>query len=93
LDGDDCSTGGRGGGATALAHLPNLDMGGKCAPGCALLLKAVRDRRGRRVEATAVSPKYGTPKCEYIAQLLYVDDHRSVTTATSTSASMAPPVQ
>ena len=58
----------------AIAHLPNLDMGGKCIPCAKLLLKPARDRKGNLVGKDAVSPKYGTPKCEFIAQLLRYDE-------------------
>lgn len=58
----------------AIVHLPNLDMGGKCVPGAKLLLKPARDRKGKLVGKDAVSPKYGTPKCEFIAQLLRYDE-------------------
>lgn len=58
----------------AICHVPNLDMGGKCVPGTTLLMKAARDKKGNLVGKDAVSPKYGTPKCEFIAQLLRVDE-------------------
>lgn len=58
----------------ALAHVPNLDMGGKCRPGAKLLLRQARDYQGNPVKSDAVNPKFGTPKCEFIAQLLYVDE-------------------
>lgn len=58
----------------AIVHVPNLDMGGKCVPGVTILCKPARDRKGNLVGPDAVSPKYGTPKCEYIAQLLHVDE-------------------
>jgi len=58
----------------ALAHVPNLDMGGKCIPGATLLLRPARDKKGNLVGKDAVNPKYGTPKCEFIAQLLRVDE-------------------
>lgn len=54
--------------------MPSLDLGGKCVPGKILLLKAAVDRKGAPVGADAVSPKYNTPKCEFIAQLVWVDD-------------------
>lgn len=57
-----------------IAHLPNLDMGGKCIAGAKLLLKPARDRKGNLVGKDAVSAKYGTPKCEFIAQLLRYDE-------------------
>ena len=58
----------------AIAHVPNLDMGGKCIPGTTLLLKPARTPKGDLVGAHAVSPKYGTPKCEFHTQLVYVDE-------------------
>lgn len=58
----------------AIVHLPNLDMGGKCIPGAKLLLKPARDRKGNLVGRDAVSQKYGTPKCEFIVQLLRYDE-------------------
>lgn len=58
----------------AICHVPNLDMGGKCIPSSDMLVKPARDRKGVLVGPDAVSPKYGTPKCEYIAQLLRVDE-------------------
>jgi hypothetical protein len=58
----------------AIAHVPNLDMGGKCVPGVTLLLKPARNPKGVKVGANGVSPKYGTPKCEFITQLLHVDE-------------------
>ncbi len=61
-------------GRVAIAHVPNLDMGGKCIPGCTLLVKAATDKKGNKIGADAVSPKYGTPKCEFHAQLLLVDE-------------------
>ena len=58
----------------ALVHVPNLDMGGKCIPGTTILCKPARDHKGNLVGPNAVNAKYGTPKCEYIAQLLLVDE-------------------
>lgn len=58
----------------AIAHVPNLDMGGKCVPGATILVKAARTPKGIKVGCNAVSPKYGTPKCEFITQLLHVDE-------------------
>jgi hypothetical protein len=62
----------------AIAHVPNLDMGGKCKPGVTLLLKPARNAKGVKVGCgpDAVSAKYGTPKCEFITQLLHVDESR-----------------
>ena len=58
----------------AIAHVPSLDMGGKCIPGTRLVLKVARDKKGNAVGKDAVSAKYGTPKCEFITQLVRVDD-------------------
>lgn len=59
------------GGREALAHVPNLGMGGKCVPGARLLLKYARNSRTHeKIGPNAKNPKYGTPKCEFIAQLL-----------------------
>ncbi|KAL3917883.1 MAG: hypothetical protein SGARI_007604 [Bacillariaceae sp.] len=49
-------------------------MGGKCVSGAKLLMKPARDKKGNLVGKDAVNPKYGTPKCEFIAQLLRVDE-------------------
>ena len=37
-------------------------------------MRPARDQKGNFVGKDAVSPKYGTPKCEFIAELLYVDE-------------------
>jgi DNA-binding sugar fermentation-stimulating protein len=60
-------------GRIALAHMPSLDLGGKCIAGSEVLLKAAVDRKGQPVGATATG-KYGTPKCEFIMQLLRVNE-------------------
>ena len=57
-----------------LVHVPNLDMGGKCVPGTQIVMKPARDKKGNLIGKDAINPKYGTPKCEYIAQLIRVDD-------------------
>ena len=57
-------------GRVAIAHTPSLDMGGKMRkPGTRMLLRPARDRKGNLVGANTLG-KYGTPKCEFIAQLL-----------------------
>ncbi|CAJ1949604.1 unnamed protein product [Cylindrotheca closterium] len=61
-------------GREVICHVPNLDCGGKCVPGTKILMKPARDRKGKLVGPDAKSPKYGTPKCEFIAQLIYVDE-------------------
>lgn len=59
----------------AICHMPNLDMGGKCtALGTRLWVVPLRDRKGVLVGSEAVSPKYGTPKCEFSARLVHVDE-------------------
>ena len=58
----------------AIIHVPNLDMGGKCVPGATLFVKPARDKKGNLVGPNAVNPKFGTPKCEFITQLLRVDE-------------------
>jgi len=55
-------------GREAIAHFPSLDLGGKCLPGHTVLVRPARDSKGRLVGPGAVSPKYGTPKCEFICQ-------------------------
>lgn len=60
-------------GRVVIAHMPSMDCGGKCVPGAAVLLKPSRDKKGVLVGANAVGP-YGTPKCEFIMQLLRVDE-------------------
>lgn len=61
----------------AIAHVPNLDMGGKCIEGSIVLVKASRDKKtGQKIGSNGTSVKYGTPKCEFITQLLYVDDEK-----------------
>ena len=58
----------------AIAHVPNLDMGGKCVPGVKLWVKPQRDKKGNLLGPNAVNPKFGTPKCEFITQLLRCDE-------------------
>jgi DNA-binding sugar fermentation-stimulating protein len=60
-------------GREAIAHVPCMDMGGKCIPGAQLLLKIARDRKGVPVGANVMG-KFGTPKCEFITQLLWNDE-------------------
>jgi DNA-binding sugar fermentation-stimulating protein len=82
----------------AICHVPNLDMGGKCRPGVQLLMKRARDNKGRIVGPDATSPKFGTPKCEFILQLMYVDESafggNNIKTSSSskTAACLYPPV-
>lgn len=60
-------------GRIALAHVPALDMGGLCVTGSKLLLKRAVDGKGRPIGSKAVGA-YGTPKCEFILQLVYVSE-------------------
>merc|ERR1711968_38816 len=48
-----------------------MDMGGKCIEGANLLVRVATDAKGNPVGKDAVSAKYGTPKCEFITQLLW----------------------
>ena len=57
-------------GREAIAHVPCMDMGGKCVSGASLLLKIATDRKGNPIGSSALG-KYGTPKCEFITQLLW----------------------
>lgn len=61
-------------GREAICHVPNLDMGGKCRAGVVLLVKPQRDKKGNLLGPNAVNPKYNTPRCEFAAQLLRVDE-------------------
>ena len=56
-------------GRVAICHMPSLDMGGKLRPGVEVLMKTSVDKSGAPIGADALG-KYGTPKCEFIAQLL-----------------------
>ena len=56
-------------GRVAIAHMPSMEMGGKCVAGAECLLKPATDKAGRLVGSEATG-KYGTPKCEFIMQLL-----------------------
>ena len=56
-------------GRTAIAHMPSMDMGGKCIPGAECLVRTSVDKAGKPIGADALG-KYGTPKCEFIMQLL-----------------------
>jgi len=42
--------------------------------GVEMLVRPQRDKKGNLLGPNAVSPKYGTPKCEFVAQLLLVDE-------------------
>ena len=62
---------------TAIAHVPNLDMGGKCVSGTEMLVKPARNRKGVLVGANTLG-KYGTPKCEFHTQLIKVKECENV---------------
>lgn len=57
-------------GRVAIAHMPSMDMGGKCVPGAAVLLKTQIDKATKLPIGPDVVGKYGTPKCEFILKLL-----------------------
>jgi hypothetical protein len=54
-------------------------MGGKCGVGSQIRVKAAQDSKGRLVGADSVSKLYGTPKCEFICQLLKVNEQECET--------------
>ena len=60
-------------GREVIVHMPSMDMGGKCRAGVAVLMRPSRDKKGGLVGGSALGP-YGTPKCEYIMQLLRVHE-------------------
>eukprot|EP00943_MAST-04B_sp_MAST-4B-sp1_P002552 g2552.t1 len=64
-------------GRVAIAHVPNLDMGGKCVKSTEMLLTAARDRKGNLVGSNTLG-KYGTPKCEFHAKLINVKEIENV---------------
>jgi DNA-binding sugar fermentation-stimulating protein len=50
-------------------------MGGKCVEGVELLVKPQRDKKtGDLLGPNVINSKHGTPKCEFIAQLLRCDE-------------------
>lgn len=63
-------------GRVAIAHVPSLDMGGKCVAGSVVMMKPAVDRKGIPIGPDSLSKKYNTPKCEFIVQLLKVEDER-----------------
>jgi DNA-binding sugar fermentation-stimulating protein len=60
-------------GRIALAHVPALDMGGLCIEGSKILLKPAIDSKGKLVGANSMG-SYGKPKCEFIIQLVRVNE-------------------
>jgi hypothetical protein len=60
-------------GREAIAHMPSMDMGGKCASGVACVVRAATTKKGELVGADALGP-HGTPKCEFILQLIRVEE-------------------
>jgi len=60
-------------GREVIVHVPSMDMGGNFVQGAEMLVRPARDRKGNLIGSKAVG-KYGTPKCEFIAQLLRVKD-------------------
>ena len=55
--------------------MPSLGLGGKADAGARVLVKPAVDKKtGGPLGADAVSPKYGTPKCEFICQLAELED-------------------
>eukprot|EP00468_Gymnochlora_sp_CCMP2014_P000457 CAMPEP_0167742590 /NCGR_PEP_ID=MMETSP0110_2-20121227/1521_1 /TAXON_ID=629695 /ORGANISM="Gymnochlora sp., Strain CCMP2014" /LENGTH=429 /DNA_ID=CAMNT_0007626819 /DNA_START=109 /DNA_END=1394 /DNA_ORIENTATION=+ len=60
-------------GREVITHVPAMDCGGKCSEGVETLLKPARNRKGELVGSDAKG-KYGTPKCEFIMQLVHVNE-------------------
>ncbi|KAA8493580.1 Sugar fermentation stimulation protein-like [Porphyridium purpureum] len=61
-------------GRIAIAHVPCLELGGKCVPGARVLVAPMLDKKNNRVGADAVSNKFGTPKCEFSVKFVYYTD-------------------
>ena len=57
-------------GRVAIAHMPSMDMGGKCKPGAECLVRTQVDKKTGQPIGPDATGKYGTPKCEFIMQLL-----------------------
>ena len=57
-------------GRVAIAHMPSLDLGGKCVAGAECLLRTQIDKATGLPLGPDATGKYGTPKCEYIMQLV-----------------------
>lgn len=57
----------------AVAHVPSMELGGKCIPEAELLVQTARDRKGNAVTENDTG-KYGTPKCQYITRLCKVSE-------------------
>jgi DNA-binding sugar fermentation-stimulating protein len=64
-------------GRTVLVHVPSLDMGGKCVEGAELLVAPILGRDGKPRGSGGVG-KYGTPQCEFSAQLLRVNEYGGI---------------
>lgn len=69
-------------GRIAIAHMPSMDMGGKCVPGVEVLLRPQVDKASGKPIGPDVLGKYGTPKCEFITQLLLCTEPENAATGT-----------
>ena len=54
-------------GRVAIAHMPSMDMGGKCIPAAECLLRTQVDKATGLPIGPDATGKYGTPKCEFSA--------------------------
>lgn len=63
-------------GREVIVHMPSMDMGGKCCAGAAVLMRPSRNKKGVPVGDKALGP-YGTPKCEFILQLLRIEEREN----------------
>lgn len=50
---------------THLAHVPSLNLSGKCVPGTICLMKYATDKKGNKIGPDCITPKYGKRKCEF----------------------------
>ena len=48
-------------GREVIAHMPSMDMGGKCRPGVAVLMRPARDKKGALVGAEALRKRLRPP--------------------------------
>tara|TARA_B110000483_G_scaffold239476_1_gene318035 strand:+ start:854 stop:1741 length:888 start_codon:yes stop_codon:yes gene_type:complete len=52
-------------GTIHLAHVPSLNLSGKCVPGTICLMKYATDKKGTKIGPNCTTSKYGKRKCEF----------------------------